>query len=411
MGPSDVLAGLDEIDWAELKHAYGPADDVPGLIRALASTEPDERERARHSLYGNVFHQGNRYEATAYAVPFLARLAVDPQVPQRDEIVLMLAAMAIGYDEEYLPASLNIADWRARIEQMRAADPADTLRQVDAWVEAARSEGERVMREIRRDLYDPGKELRAAQAELRAYDAVRAEVAGLRGLLEDGDPRVRAAACYLAGWFPEEAADSVTCLQMLLSTESIPGVSANAIISAGLLEDARPESRLREYLSGQEPLLRWASAIALARLGLADPDVLGALAAASEEPPLPGTGPPVHFLDGNLRGYAAQALAALDGHLPADVIDGVLLGLARSKQVAAFPMTSAALRLAFPGGAPDPLPAFGELTELQQRVVRILAELGPEIWLWVNFKEILRNWGLPAEQADCRAYAGLDSAQ
>jgi len=161
------------------------------------------------------------------------------------------------------------------------------------------------MREIRRDLYDPGKELRAALAELRAYHA------------------------------------------------------------------ARPESRLREYLSGQEPLLRWASAIALARLGLADPDVLGALAAASEEPPLPGTGPPVHFLDGNLRGHAAQALAALDGHLPADVIDGVLLGLARSKHVAAFPMT----------------------------------------WRRVNFKEILRNWGLPAEQADCRAYAGLDSAQ
>ena len=321
-----MLAGLDEIGWAGLKHAYGPADDVPGLIRALASTEPDERERARRALYGNIFHQGSRYEATAYAVPFLARLAVGPQVPQRDEIVRMLAVMAIGYDEAYLPASLNIAGWRARIEQVRAADPAETLRQLDAWVEAARSEGERVMREIRRDLYDPETELRAAQAELSAYDAVRAEVAGLRGLLEDGDPQVRAAACYLAGWFPEEAAESVAWLRMLLSRESVPGVSANAIISAGLLGDAGLEPRLRDYLSGQEPLLRWASAIALARLGLADPDVLGALAAASEDPPLPGPGPPVHFLDGNLKGYAAQALAALGGHLPADVIDPSCMG-------------------------------------------------------------------------------------
>jgi hypothetical protein len=73
-------------------------------------------------------------------------------------------------------------------------------------------------------------------------------------------------------------------------------------------------------------------------------------------------------------------------------------------------MTSAALRLAFPDGAPDPLPAFGELTELQQRVVRILAGLGPDTWRWVNFTAMLRNWGLPAVQADCRAYAGLDSA-
>jgi HEAT repeat protein len=327
MGTGDVLAGLDEIDWAELEHAYGSADDVPGLIRALASTEPDERKRARRTLYGNIFHQGSRYEATAYAVPFLARLAADPQVSQRDEIVRMLALMAIGYDEAYLPASLNIAGWRTQIEQTRAADPTETLRQLDAWVEAARSEGERRMREIHRDLYDPERELRAAQAELGAYDAVRAEVAGLQGLLEDGDPQVRAAASYLVGWFPEEAADSKACLRTLLSREIVPGVSANAIVSAGLLGDAGLEPRLREYLSGPEPLLRWASAIALARIGLADPDVLGALAAASEDPPQPGPGPSVHFLDGNLKGYAAQALAALDGHLPADVIDGVLHGL------------------------------------------------------------------------------------
>jgi HEAT repeat protein len=416
MGTGDVLAGLDEIDWAELEHAYGSADDVPGLIRVLASTEPDERERARRTLYGNIFHQGSRYEATAYAVPFLARLAADPRVPQRDGIVRMLALMAIGYDEAYLHASLNIAGWRAQVEQARAADPAQTLRWLDAWVEAARSEGERRrrerrMREIRRDLYDPEKELRAAQAELGAYDAVRAEVAGLRGLLEDGDPQVRAAASYLVGWFPEEAADSMTCLRALLSREIVPGVSANAIVSAGLLGDSGLEPRLREYLGGQEPLLRWASAIALARLGLADPDVLGALAAASEDPPQSGPGPSVHFLDGNLKGYAAQALAALDGHLPADVIDGVLHGLARSEQVAAFPMAVAALRLAFPGGVPDALPPFGELTELQQRVVRTLAELGPETWHWGNFRAILRNWGLPTRQADCRAYVGLDSAQ
>jgi hypothetical protein len=85
--------------------------------------------------------------------------------------------------------------------------------------------------------------------------------------------------------------------------------------------------------------------------------------------------------------------------------------LARSEQVAAFPMTIAALRLAFPSGASDPLPPFGELTELQQRVVRTLAELGPGTWRWGNFMAILRNWGLPAVQADCRAYVGLDSAQ
>lgn len=133
-------------------------------------------------------------------MPFLARLAVDPQVPQRDEIVLMLAVMAIGYDEAYLPASLYAG--RPRLP----------------W---------------------PG-----------------------------------------SAW-------------------PIPMCSARWL---------RPAKTRR----------------------------------------CPGRDRRCTSWDGNLKGYAAQALAALDGHLPADVMDGALRGLARSEQVAAFPMTSATLRLAFP---------------------------------------------------------------
>jgi hypothetical protein len=121
VGGDDVLAGLDAVDWAGLTHAYGSATDVPGLIRALTSTEPGESAGALDLLYGNIFHQGSRYEATASAVPFLARLAADPQIRRRDEIVLMLAALAIGYDEAYLPAGINIAGWRAEVEQARSA--------------------------------------------------------------------------------------------------------------------------------------------------------------------------------------------------------------------------------------------------------------------------------------------------
>jgi HEAT repeat protein len=404
---ADVLEGLDAVNWAGLTHAYGPASDVPELIRALASTEADERARALHSLYGNIFHQGSRYEATACAVPFLARLAANSQIAQRDDIVLLLAALAIGYDEAFLPAGVDIAGWRAGVEQVRVADPAETLRQLDAWVDAARSEGERSVRQMRRAIYDPASELRSAEDELGAYDAVRAEVPGLRGLLGDDDPGVRAAGAYLLGWFPEEATGSAAALRALLPVEAVPGVAANAIISAGLLGETNLVPQLRAYLDGSEPLMRWASAVALVRLGPADPSVLRVLASASADPPQRGPGPPVNFLHGNLRGHAAQALAALDGHLPASVVDGLLQGLARSTQVAAFPMAVAALRVAFPGGGPDPLPPFGELTKLQQRVVRTLAELGPETWRWGNFMEILRAWNLPDNHVDCRTYAGL----
>jgi len=408
VGGDDGLAGLGAVGWRRLTHAYGAARDVPGLIRALASAKT--RERALWSLYGNIFHQGSRYEATAYAVPFLARLAADPQVPQRDEIVLLLAALAIGYDETYLPAGVGIASWRAGVERARSADPAEVLRQMDAWVEAARSEGERRVREMRRELYDPASTLRSAEYELGAYDAVRAELPGLRGLLRDDDPRVRAAGAYLLGWFPEEAAGSCAALRALLPAETVPGVLASAIVSAGLLEDTTLVPQLRAYLSQPGALVRWASAIALARLGQAGPEVLGVLAAVSADPPQPEPGPPVSFLDGDLRGYAAQVLATLASDLPASVIDAVLEGLAASTQTAAFPMAAAALHLAFPAGSPDPLPPFAELTPLQQRVVRTLAGLGQETWRWVNFMQIMEAWNLPDTHGDCRSYAGLSAA-
>ncbi|MEU4276520.1 hypothetical protein [Streptomyces tanashiensis] len=41
-GAYDPLAGLDAVDWASHRHAYGPAVDVPGLLRACTgrTTQP-----------------------------------------------------------------------------------------------------------------------------------------------------------------------------------------------------------------------------------------------------------------------------------------------------------------------------------------------------------------------------------
>jgi hypothetical protein len=70
-------------------------------------------------------------------------------------------------------------------------------------------------------------------------------------------------------------------------------------------------------------------------------------------------------------------------------------------------VATAALRLAFPRGAPHPLPPYNQLAEPQQRVVRTLAGLGSDTWRWGNFMSILRAWNLPSAHGECRAYAGL----
>jgi hypothetical protein len=45
-----MLEGLDDVGWETLHHAYGPATDVPQLLRAIASDNAAVRSDAWPSL-------------------------------------------------------------------------------------------------------------------------------------------------------------------------------------------------------------------------------------------------------------------------------------------------------------------------------------------------------------------------
>lgn len=84
---------LDAVDWASLTHAYGSAEDVPHLVRALYSDDPEEVDAALYELFGNVLHQGSVYPATVEAVRFLAHAAANARY-ERDSLLMLLAEMA-----------------------------------------------------------------------------------------------------------------------------------------------------------------------------------------------------------------------------------------------------------------------------------------------------------------------------
>lgn len=92
-----MFSGIDEVDWASMEHAYGPADDVPELLRGLASDDPSEREAALDGMYGAVHHQGDVYACTLACIPFLFELAVDPGVQDRGSVVELLTSIG-GFD-------------------------------------------------------------------------------------------------------------------------------------------------------------------------------------------------------------------------------------------------------------------------------------------------------------------------
>jgi hypothetical protein len=89
-----VFAGLDDIDWAALRHAYGPAGEVPGLLHGLIDADPAIRDEAVDQMYSAVHHQRSVYDATIAAVPFLLEALITPGLPGRRDIADLLASIA-----------------------------------------------------------------------------------------------------------------------------------------------------------------------------------------------------------------------------------------------------------------------------------------------------------------------------
>jgi hypothetical protein len=105
----DALDELDQVDWSRLEHCYGkgvvslgvPADvsfAIAGDVSlSLAALRSDPSMAIGDGLYSNICHQGTVYQATAYAVPFIAAVAAG-DVPDgiRIPLLALLGDIAIG---------------------------------------------------------------------------------------------------------------------------------------------------------------------------------------------------------------------------------------------------------------------------------------------------------------------------
>ncbi|MFH8709778.1 hypothetical protein [Streptomyces zaomyceticus] len=89
-GPDD---GIDAIAWDTLRHAYGPATDVPAQLRALY--RPEDSRTAADQLLTNIHHQGGTVVSSAVAaLPFVVRAAADPEVTARADLLELIACLA-----------------------------------------------------------------------------------------------------------------------------------------------------------------------------------------------------------------------------------------------------------------------------------------------------------------------------
>ncbi|MFF5423039.1 MULTISPECIES: PBS lyase [unclassified Streptomyces] len=223
-----MLTGIEEVDWASLGHAYGPADDVPALLRGLASPDPAERETALDGMYGAVHHQGDVYDSTLACIPFLLELVADPAVQDRGCIVELLTSIG----------GIELDDDEDELDELGPDD--------DEFIPAAN--------------YSMAAAAVAAGADV------------FLGLVADPDPEVRLAApCALASLHPEPGR-VLTLLRERLTVERDTEVLLALVAAVGqiALRHAFLRDETVEWLdwlarAAQDPGLRLAALAQLAR--------------------------------------------------------------------------------------------------------------------------------------------------
>ncbi|MEU8663395.1 hypothetical protein AB0C31_42900, partial [Actinoplanes philippinensis] len=89
-----MFTGLDDIDWKSLRHAHGTAEDVPTWMRGLIDPDPAVREDSLDALYDAAHHQGDIYDSTVAAVPYLVETLAVPGLPGRGRIAELLTSIA-----------------------------------------------------------------------------------------------------------------------------------------------------------------------------------------------------------------------------------------------------------------------------------------------------------------------------
>ncbi|WP_405749821.1 hypothetical protein OHA19_08455 [Streptomyces sp. NBC_00012] len=214
------LADVDAQPWADLQHAYGSAADVPGHLRTLAGRSDDAASEAISELYSSILHQGSVYEASAHAVPYLARLA-GAGYRTEDLLVLLGGIAECGADDGDSDAAACRAAVVGELPLILTTVDAEDLglRRASVWAAAMTGAAERVLPVLHRRWKtetDPlvRAELLGAMAHLDPAGTAAAATAAI-GADEPGEVRIAALLACVDGGLPWGPAHRGAMLSLL----------------------------------------------------------------------------------------------------------------------------------------------------------------------------------------------------
>ncbi|MFC8244162.1 hypothetical protein [Streptomyces chartreusis] len=265
MDLADVLAGLDDRPWGDVEHAYGSAEDVPAVLRALADDDPETAGAALHELYGNIWHQGTVYAATVEAVPFLARLAAAGY--RSADVLVLLGSIAESEDEYGVPRGACRAAVAAQLPLvLPLLDAGDAqVRQGAAWLCGHAAGGERTWSA----LAEAGPGLEGIRPSLEGarpvLDGTRPELEGTRPMLDGTRPELEGTRPMLEGtwaalerrWVVE--GEPLVRAELLAAMVRLDPAAAVGAATAALDPTGPAELRLAGVLACLDAGLPWST--------------------------------------------------------------------------------------------------------------------------------------------------------
>lgn len=99
------MLDLDSPRWGVLSDAYGPAKEVPKLLRRICARPSDDDWS---NLYGTVAHQGSISNAAYAAVPHVVAATETAPNRKRLEYLHFVAFVVMGYDRKPIPQDLQL---------------------------------------------------------------------------------------------------------------------------------------------------------------------------------------------------------------------------------------------------------------------------------------------------------------
>lgn len=382
---------LNTVQWDQLYHSYGPAGDVPDLLRDLTSPVKKIRDDARSSLLYSLDHQGvQRWESTAAATPFLLDLLQDPLVADRHLLIPLLTDFAIGSaDGYYIYTGFHIdevcrpegtKEYGYFVFQERQGSPEDLTY---------------------------GKLLRSIYQEVRKGLPIYLKLIG------DKSKRMRVFAVQILGWLTDAADQIVPPLTAQLQREkhSLARASQALALSYVTTFDSTLRAGVRSILEAafakaESAVERRLVGIALLRAGGSLDPLRSVLMAALRQPPAK----PQSYRQFPWAAFEQTSvlMELLFRYAPevwhSDIAEAACDGLRHSTdRHDVLDLVTNLVRRLFPALPPDRQPqwydayrpvALEDLNDVQRRVLRALVET-PLTWHFGNMQLLLNEFGLP----------------